>query len=218
MTPARILVLGQSNVASHGETRLRPGHGLMYDRDQRRHLPLADPIPGGTGDGGSVWTRLAALVAERGGPPFTVLQFAQSGTGIDDWAPGGRCMRLFDETDGDPEVASTDLVVFHQGERDTLLETSYAHYRDVLKAVITHVRRRVPSPWLVCRASYRMGVTNPEVRRAQNDVIAGDEAVHAGPDTDRLGPPYRYDDTHFNDDGLKRFAEALDAAIVAISA
>ncbi|MCB1356944.1 MAG: hypothetical protein KDK53_10760 [Maritimibacter sp.] len=209
-----ILALGQSNVASHGRPKAASAVGRLHWNGD--FLPLNDPLQGGTGRDGSVWTRVAPRLAEAGlsqDPVFTVL--AQGGTAVADWAPGGKCFAIL-------EAALPTLlrclvpvshVVFHQGERDTLLGTDRAAYRDSFAALKARVDADLPVPWILCRASYRFGVTSAEVRAAQVALAQDDPMVVSGPDTDQFGSDCRHDDTHFNALGLDRFAAALVASL-----
>lgn len=216
-----ILALGQSNIANHGfPTMSSPFGGAMF-RGERR--PMADPIPGGSGEGGSVWPRLADRVAASGmAEDLLVTLRAVGGTSIGDWSEGGA---QFDALMADlPEIATASPpvthVLWHQGERDTLLGTSAETYEARLTALHAAVSRRLPDAvWIVCRASHRAGVRSDAVRAGQDAFIARAPRCVAGPITDQLGAAFRYDDTHFNAQGLLSFsqmlADALRAATIA---
>lgn len=209
-TPLHILVLGQSNVASHGKPKSQSAFGKVYH--QGRFLALADPIPGGTGADGSVWTRVAPLLKERLPlSEFVVSVLAQGGTAVSDWSTGGKCFEAMRQAL--PQIANCPVpvthVLYHQGERDTLLETDQTTYVAQFSKLHEEVSKTFDVPWIVCRVSYRMGVTSADVIAAQDEIIGATPGFIAGPNTDQFGSDYRYDDTHFNERGLNAFAGLL---------
>lgn len=206
-----ILVLGQSNVANHGQPRATSDFGGVFHAGAC--LPLSDPIPGGSGEGGSVWTRFAPLMRDSNlAPDLRITLRAQGGTAIADWSKSGK---HFEELLRDlPAIRSCPVpvthVLYHQGERDTMLGTDEVGYVSRFLELHDAVSGALPqAEWIVCRASYRMGVTSETVRRAQDAIVARLSKCRAGFDTDQLGSEYRYDDTHFNEKGLQAFARGL---------
>lgn len=204
-----ILVLGQSNVANHCGRPLSAARGRVWHEGSL--VPLADPIPGGSGQKGSVWTR----VAPRMGEDFIVSLRAQGGTGSDDWAEGGRCHAALKSSLAALAACPHPVhaVVFHQGERDTLLRTTQADYEQRIRTLFAMVSAAIRVPWIICRASWRMGETSAAVIAAQNALIGSLPGALAGPDTDRFGDDLREDRTHFSDAGLEQFAAALVACL-----
>ena len=203
MTRPHILGLGQSNLANHcGERRSVPGSDVVLLGET---LPLADPVPGGTGDLGSVWTRLAT--PDR---PIRVTLAAQGGTSIEEWAPGGPCFEMLQTRIDAGDCKGVIQVVFQQGEKDTLLETTQADYVATFRRMYDAVVDRIgQTPWLLCQSSYRMGVVSPAVIAAQVELADTIPDISAGPNLDRLGSDFRRDDTHFNDAGLEAYAADL---------
>ena len=101
-------------------------------------------------------------------------------------------------------------VVFQQGEKDTLLETTQADYVATFRRMYDAVVDRIgQTPWLLCQSSYRMGVVSPAVIAAQVELADTIPDISAGPNLDRLGSDFRRDDTHFNDAGLEAYAADL---------
>lgn len=204
------LVIGQSNVANHGPTPSR-----VDDRRARiffagRFVALKDPLLGGTGTGGSVWTRLAPrLLASGAFDAVTFAIAAAGGVSVAELGPGGPGNALVTGTVAAAARARLNFthVLFHQGERDTLLGTRQAAYQAALEALIAQLRTLgVAAPVYVCRASFRFGITSPPVRAAQEAAVNLARGVFAGPDTDALGASWRADNTHFSDAGLEQFA------------
>ena len=206
------LILGQSNVANHGPKPADAGPGVSVLADGVLR-PARDPLPGASGDGGSVWTRLAPkLIAAGLFDEIVLVPAAAGGTAMADWAPGGACHDRIVAALAEVAAAGLEVshVFWHQGERDTLLQTPGRHYRrDFLALVETLRGRGVSAPIILCIASYRFGATNAEVRAVQQAMADPAAGIVAGPDTDTLGPELRYDDCHFNARGQEAFAVLL---------
>lgn len=210
-----ILALGQSNLANHCGTARGSDFGdVLY---QGRRYPLVDPVQGGTGDAGSVWPRVADRLAGAAWPASLRLTLAAVGaTSIADWVPGGPCFDALAERFEAGDAVGVTHVVWQQGEKDTLLSTSEAEYADLFLRLHAGVTQAVGVvPWIICRSSYRMGVTNAAVTDAQTKLAARLPLGVEGPYLDSLGPDYRRDDTHFNDAGLEEFASLLCKALLA---
>lgn len=209
-----VLALGQSNLANHCGTPAASDFGEVV-HEGATHA-LRDPIPGGTGDLGSVWPRVADELRRHGSNvPLRLTLAAKGGTSVNEWAPGGPCYQALTERFARGDADGVTVVVWQQGEKDTLLETSEAAYTaDFLRLYdgVTEVIGQVP--WVICRTSYRFGVTSPGVVAAQTKLAANLAGAVAGPDLDSLGSEFRRDDTHFNDEGLARFAAMLAGMIV----
>jgi hypothetical protein len=184
---------------------------------QGAFVPLADPVPGGTGKDNSIWPRVAnCLARDLALEDLVISMRAVGGSSIADWSEGGK--HFADLRDAIDDIKACPLevthVIFHQGERDTLEQTASETYIArfmPLYDLITSVWGAVP--WVLCRASHRMGVQSAEVIAAQNELIQRLDNCHGGPNTDLLGEDYRYDDTHFNARGLDAFAEQLCASL-----
>lgn len=204
------LVFGQSNAANHGNRRgeAPPAVNVFHNGDCH---PAIDPLPGGSGTGGSVWTRLGCLLI--GACVFESITFvpvAIGGAAVRDWAPGGACNPLLlDTLESMRQKSITPTHLFwHQGERDTFLGTSKRGYKQAFLLMLEDIRtRQVDAPVYVSTATYRFGVINQEVRAAQREVIDIPRGILAGPDSDVLGSEYRYDDCHFTSAGLDAFAD-----------
>ncbi|WP_461065622.1 sialate O-acetylesterase [Spirosoma horti] len=108
-------------------------------------------------------------------------------------------------------------VLWHQGESD--INSSTQTYFDNIKYVIEKSRQQVgskPLAWVISRASYILGQTNPQVINAQNQLINNVANVFAGPATDNIiGTDNRPDNIHFQGNGRIRFTEAWDASLTA---
>lgn len=185
--------------------------GSCYFQGSRK--PLADPIPGGSGEEGSVWTRVAPLVRAAGTvSDFAVTVLAQGGTSAAQWAPGGSCFKTLEAATPKIESCGQPVthIVYHQGERDTFLGTNEADYLKSFEGLHDYLVSNWPGiPIYVCTVSHRMGATSEAVRRAQQHMQTTFAGCSAGPDTDKLGPELRRDNTHFSAAGLEEFAKEM---------
>jgi hypothetical protein len=204
------LVFGQSNAANHGAERgCAPDTVRVFYNGS--FYPAHDPLPGASGDEGSVWSRLGRRLIDSGAfEGVTFVPMALGGAAVADFAPEGK---LHAQLLGVLESARAAGLVFthllwHQGERDTLLETGGESYRTAFLGMLAGIRAAgVDAPVHVSRATYRFGVLNVEVQAAQRDLVNEDAGILAGPDTDALGQAYRRDDVHFSGPGLEAFAD-----------
>jgi hypothetical protein len=214
MKALHLLVLGQSNVANHGEGKSASHHGWV-DGGNNTQLTMADPIYGGTGQKGSIWPRVAEILYQKHGCTLGLTLHAVGGASVADWAPHGRLHpHLLDTL---PQLRGrVTHIVWHQGERDALLGTSPLDYAARLTALHSAVACILPVPWIICRASYRADQTSANVLAAQSDVANTIPGCIAGPDTDTLGPEFRQDGTHFNAKGLDHFAAMMAQTIGAL--
>ncbi|MEM9222732.1 MAG: TIGR00180 family glycosyltransferase [Pseudomonadota bacterium] len=210
-----VLALGQSNLANHGAGPLRAAKGAALVKGET--VPLADPVPGGSGTGASVWPIVAEKMAASPNVGELLLSLrAQGGTSIADWAPGGFCYEalekeLIEIADG-PQPPT--YIVWHQGEADNRKGTSAQEYEDRFAELHNLVSMHIPTGlWIVCRASLRMGSAAPEVIAAQEAIIERYDNVIAGPNTDVLTGPFRSDGTHFSEAGILAFADLLHDVI-----
>lgn len=209
-----ILAIGQSNIANHCGSARESHYGEALVNGEVR--PISDPVPGGTGPDGSVWPRVADRMADLAWPHSLRLTLAAVGaTSLAEWLPGEKCFTALSERFAAGDAEGVTHVVWQQGEKDTLLQTSEADYTAMflqLYEAVTEVVGVVP--WVICRSSYRMGVTNPGVTDAQAKLAATLPLAVEGPFLDALGTELRRDDTHFNDEGLEQFATLLVDALL----
>ncbi len=209
-----VLALGQSNAANHGFPAAIAG-GNSFSLSTHGWAVLQDPVPGATGTGGSVWTRLAAraLVGELA-KNVVIGCVAQGSSAAEDWSAGGMhftkllaIKRAFRH-----ENLTPDVIVYHQGETESWNRNADpAYYKRQLVRVIDDLLTSYPGvPILVCQTSRDGdGRVNSSIRYAQETICAEYEMVLRGPDTDSLGGEFRHDGIHFNEKGLESFADML---------
>jgi glycosyltransferase domain-containing protein len=206
-----VLAMGQSNIANHGLSPSKSTFGSV--NVDGASVPLEDPIPGGSGTGGSIWPRVGEKIAiQRMFSAFQLSLVAKGGTSIAEWledahSADGLKLTLARLANATPKV---NCIVWHQGEKDNLLHTPPDEYFSSFSKFHNIVSQFLPGvTWIICRASFRMGKINHKIVAAQNRIVAEIPNCIAGPNTDVLGREYRVDDTHWNNEGLSVFADLL---------
>lgn len=215
------LVLGQSNAANHGDAPAASSHGLVWS--ENACFALTDPLPGGTGAGGSIWPRFADAWFARTGERSLFVVLAIDATTVGEWATNPHLVRrqeallsLLHEHGLRP-----DAVLWQQGEADARRSTAAADYAESLGVVIARLRAGgVSGPVFLAHSTRCRSEAAEPIRAAVDSLIDGPRAILAGPDTDRLGLALRHDACHFGAEGLAQAAAAwveavADAAVLA---
>jgi len=107
-------------------------------------------------------------------------------------------------------------IIFHQGESDakTMLDTHPNDYKYMFIQMLKGIRSLgIDAPIYVARASYILGVIDTDITNAQTELIETYSDIFPGPSTDLLGSEYRYDDVHFNKEGLIEHANMWNNSI-----
>jgi Carbohydrate esterase, sialic acid-specific acetylesterase len=203
--PLVLLALGQSLAGNHSEPSLprEPVH-LFYDG----HCLIAqDPLPGGTGRGGSIWPLLAALLQR----PVVISVLAVDATSIDEWTRPSSPLRHRLATHIAAmrgENLAPSLVLWQQGEADARGGTSAKSYRAGL-AMLNSILSTAGSaaPILLARSTVCRSAPSAAIRRAVQEQVEADGRFRLGPDTDALvGPGERIDGCHLSGAGLRQAA------------
>jgi len=208
-----LVTAGQSNSANFGNPRQKAQDDRVVYFDGRGFVHAQDPIPGGCGGGGSPWALLGDRIVASQQVPVCFRSASLNWTEVAAWLPPDNqlyrnlvaCVKVFGK-DG------VRAVLWHQGESDTLVKTSAETYCDRIKTIVETLNKDAgyQLPWLVAQASFHPGSKAPE----QALVAKGQQLLWArkicgqGPVTDDLlGPEYRHDGVHFNQQGLAKHAE-----------
>ena len=213
------LVFGQSNSANFGLTPKRSGHGV-YSFHNGKCYQAVDPLPGASGRGGSIWTRLGDMVVASG--LYDRVMFVSVGAGatkVSDWMPGGRVHHRLSSGLRGPIASGFEFthLLWMQGEHDAIEGTTRAAYKGDFEEMLRALRSGgVDTPVLVSLTTLCGTYESNDIRRAQRQIAKDNPGVFPGPDTDALGRKFRYDGCHFNDEGLEAAARAWFAAIKAI--
>ena len=220
--PLVLLALGQSNAGNHGalSTPLLTPVTLVVDD----HCVLAeDPLPGATGNGGSIWRRLPDALGRQGVVrPVVLSVFGVYGTSIDAWTDVGSPIRQRLQS----RLAALrklglvpDLVLWQHGEADARAGTGARAYADGLEQLRTMLTDAgVAGPILLARSTTCRSAADPAIRSAIEAAAAEPGRFALGPDTDLLqGARYRPDSCHFSVEGLnaaaKMWAERVKAQL-----
>jgi len=226
--PANALVVvtgGQSNAANAISTPLDadpavPAFMFFAGKCYR----LRDPLLGTTGGRGSVWSRLAPLLAAKTGRPVVFVNGAIGGSQYGDWLdPESPYMGWLRDrvAEAAKVVGPADIVLWHQGETDAWFRPTQAEIQPQIEKVtgivLTSFALKPAAKLVLYRATLCTGerrkVSTPSVIAAQTAVAAGNPRIVAGPNTDQFGRRFRHDDCHLNDSGAQRTAEATLALI-----
>jgi lysophospholipase L1-like esterase len=206
-----VLCAGQSNAANYGETRRAAGANV-YAFARGQLYRAIDPLPGGDGYGGSIWTRLAARLL-TGGEIDTVVfaVVAEGSTFVADWAAGGRCHQRLVDTLNQLHAAGLppDYVLWQQGESEgRAADSSGTAYLETLSSLHRTVRQSAPSAvFLPARATFSEAPAANEQIRVAQAAAAHLPGAAPGPDLDRLGAAFRHDGIHFSNGGLDAAAD-----------
>ena len=209
------LTAGQSNSANHGE----PGTNTD-DRVSAKNYAdgawslAADPMPGASGTGGSVWTRLGTLLTSASNVPVGFICVGVGGTPVGYWVPPSTegYLRLKAAAQAFP-ANGFRAVLWHQGESDSYYSTTPADYQARLTSAIAQLRTDAgwAMPWYVSEASDLSSTTLTQeepVMAGQRRVIHADPLVFAGPATDDFHLEGKlYDGVHFNNAGMADHAQ-----------
>ena len=220
--PVVFLVLGQSNIANHGESKFSATANVFNFNPFDGNCYFAtDPLLGATGDLGSPLCVLGDKLIQSGFANSIVFcNLAVGGSTVREWAPGGPYHHRL--TYGLSRLYEFGLtpsyVLWHQGEADAFYGTTAFDYSAAFRRLATSVRAlKVFAPIFVARATYfaipeGYEAKQQEVRRAQADLICPDELIFGGPDTDLIRD--RYDGCHFSRNGLISHAQAWHEVLV----
>jgi hypothetical protein len=206
------ITAGQSNSANYGNPAMTPTSDIVsaWTGSSWRHA--YDPQPIATGSGGSPWSRLGDILAERLGCPIGFVSLGIGSTRVDQWIPGTSYYTRIQSAITSMGNHGFRAILWHQGESDSLAGTSAADYAARLNSII--IQSRIDAgwdvPWGVSLASWHPYSNTAQemlVREGQIQVIGSDPFVFEGADTDdfhNLG--YLYDSVHFNANGLYEHA------------
>lgn len=219
--PLVLLALGQSNAANHGTPAASPTVDVLHAGQCAR---LADPLPGGTGRGSSVWARLPAELAQRGVQrPVVLAVLAVDATTIADWtdADGPLPQRLAATLAANRAAGLLpDAVLWQQGESDARLGTPPERYHAGLRRLADQLHAAgVVAPVLLARSTVCRSGPDARLHAAVDELVRSDPRFAAGPDTDAALPAVaRPDGCHLDAVGAtvaaRRWAEVLAPRLI----
>lgn len=201
------LVIGQSNAANHGETPGSSEHGLVWAGG--KCYALVDPLPGGTGRGGSIWTRFADLWFDRTGESTVFVVLAVDATTVGEWASHPKLVARFGNllTSLRDHTVELDAVLWQQGEADAKLSTDQLDYIFSAKKVVEKIREITAAQPIIKALSTRCRSSPSDVVRAAVMGLSQESlGIYLGPDTDTIKTDARHDGCHFSEHGLNAAA------------
>jgi hypothetical protein len=210
--PIVILTGGQSNAANALSDPVDENPSLRaFMFHKGRCYRLRDPVLGVTGDRGSLWTALGHRLAAETGRDVVFINGGVGGTTYRDWLNlhtgyFDRLRKLVE--DAARHGLRPHWVLWHQGESDALRNVPSEVFEGELKVLIGRLMSERPLADVklvlyaasVCYGSDRR-LPQPRLRQAQRRAAELSPNVLMGPDTDRYGARFRYDDCHFNGPG-----------------
>lgn len=223
-TPAVLLwVLGQSNAGNHGAAPALPaGADRVQLLGPQGCIEVAEPLPGATGQGASLWPRVQREWQRRGHVrPLRFAVLAVDATSMAEWTRhDGALQRALQRQVHDMRLQGVqpDLVLWQQGEADARAGTSSPAYEAGLYTLLTQWRGMgVRAPVLLARSTHCRQGDGQAVRQAQDRLLQRLPDVAIGPDLDRLQGAARVDGCHFSAAGLDAAAalwvDALESAL-----
>jgi peptidoglycan/LPS O-acetylase OafA/YrhL len=198
-----VVVLGQSNAASHAERSAAKDVALVFARG--KCWETTDPLPHTTGSGSSIWTAAERLSRDQGQAVETVFApLAVGNTRIGDWLRPGDLSDAFVALlrELDAHSAPVRGILWQQGEADALNATAAADYRSQLiqlRALLD--RHGLTAPLYVARSTRCGNEPSTAIHRALDAAATLEPRIRPGADTDILGSEYRVDGCHFNERG-----------------
>ncbi len=219
--PLVLLVLGQSNAGNHG-TRYSTGpHVLKVVTDQGGCFHTREPLPGATGLGGSIWSRLPSQMQAAGlTRPVVLGVLAVDATSMREWsAPDSPLAALMEATARNliQQGLPPDLVLWQHGETDAKLGTPPAQYTQGLRALAGRLRAAgVQAPWMVAQSTVCKGPAATDLHAELARLVATEPGFLSGANTDSFaGNRHRRDGCHFSEAGLDAAAHLWALVIAA---
>lgn len=217
-----LVVAGQSNAANMVSSRHRSEGDVAVWFDGKC-FDASDPLLGGGGTWGSLWSMLSDRLEEDLDRPILLIAGAVGGSQFGDWLDprSGYYDALMHRVSAARGAGyEADMILWHQGETDAAAE----HDLEKLKADIAHMTdlllRDMPDALLYlfqatrCTGAYRLqGV--PQVVEVMQQVAADNPRIITGMNTDVLGRDFRWDRCHFNSSGRDAIVTEITPEIAA---
>ncbi len=217
--PTVLLALGQSNAGNHGQRTVgvAPTVFTFYNG---RCWEAQDPLPGGTGDGGSLWSPLVAqLQAAAPERPILLVVLAVDASSSAEWTASASPLRArLDAVLRELLLAQLApyRVLWQQGEADARAGVPAARYRENLLQLQRHLEETgVRAPIVLAKSTVCRSAPSGPIRQAVDGLVASAIGYEAGPDTDVLvdaatetapASALRRDGCHFSALGLQQAA------------
>lgn len=112
----------------------------------------------------------------------------------------------FAKSVADREEVKFDCILINLGETDNQINTSTLDYKASMTTLFGNLKDiNIPTnKIIISKTSYDGKTTNSNITGAQNALVNENNYVYWGPNTDNyISTKYRYDNLHFNEEGLK---------------
>ncbi|HBY87178.1 MAG TPA: hypothetical protein DEO86_15035 [Colwellia sp.] len=208
-----LFAFGQSNSANHGDSLHKPVKGVYnLNPFDGSCYQAQDPLLGATGEKGSVWMPLAEkLIATSTVEQILIVPFGVGGSAIKRWTADGdlvgRIKRSIDALE-QQNIKATHIV-WHQGETDARNGTTTIEYIKMFGEVISQLSPLGLDVPIYIATATLCGVeaSNVDISIAQQKLPAAYPNVFSGANSDTLGNEMRFDNCHFNQQGLAKHAD-----------
>ena len=207
--PIVILAIGEANAGNHGARAGDRDIPIAVIADGKCSM-AADPLPGATGAGGSIWYRvpryLTKLVPQR---PIVFSVLAVEETSIADWTDIASPLRarLLERIQAMQTLGlAPQLVLWQQGETDAHNGTTGLEYAAALdKLALLLEQAKVSAPIVLAESTVCRSEPEELIRKAIEAKVEKDPRFKLGPDTDyEIHAGYRRDQCHISAEGLNR--------------
>lgn len=220
--PIVILALGQFNAANHGARGIDADVPVAMIADGKCVMAV-DPLPGGTGAGGSIWYRLprhfAKLETRR---PVVLSVLAVEATSIAEWTNQESILRqrLSLQLKSMQAVGlPPSFVLWQQGEADAIVETSQADYSaglDKLAGMLD--QEKIQAHIVLALSTVCRSEPNLAIRAAIEEKVASNPRFKLGPDTDYdIHEGLRSKKCRFSSEGLDRAAQLWASTLATLA-
>lgn len=204
-SPLVILIAGQSNVANTLPTLSNESPNVYNFYHGKLYL-AKDPLLGATGKQGSLWIRMAEIViAQSHYDSVVLINVARGNSSINDWIDTGKFSKLIEHTYASASELNLapDVILWGHGERDAIDSMQGEQYNQKLRQLMHNISLFHHNKPIIISITSKCYLTpnNNGIRTAQYKLVKDIDAIRSGPDTDRLGSQYRYDNCHFNNEG-----------------
>jgi len=221
--PFVILALGQSNAGNHGEPT-SPSHAPVMLFADGKCIMGTDPLPGSTGSGGSIWSRLPHnLLTTDLHRPVVLSVMGIDATLVADWTSDQSPLRqrLTDRVKSMKALGLLpQVILWQQGEADSRMGTTGEAYKvglDRLAAALTQAGSDAPIVTAYSTVCHSTPAAN--IRTAITAQSTQKSRFKVGPDTDSLNDAtMRFDKCHFSAHGLDHAAALWAKALQLIFA
>jgi len=201
------LTYGQSNAANASNFKYKTTHHV-YEFWNENLYEYIEPSLGASGNGGSVWGLVGDKLIEADiADKVVFMNAAVAGASMEELAykEFGFSTDLINRYKKiKEELKTVDAILIHQGESNINDSSGYENAFNSLKSELLSISS---APIILANASYCNGVSDDKLKKIQDTVISKNKEVYRGPNSDKILSNFRYDDCHFNKEGLESLSD-----------